>query len=163
MSDQGGDTRVPPGLGQVCSRPTELQGGKGEMEGCCARAQCPCSSLSLGCSQRRLEVDKAHLLQHMELGASCPQAAAGRARGAAPGAHGPCQSLPTSTRCRPLPGSVTASCLGRDVGTDPCWPRLLAPGDKDMAQPHSPGEGALSAVQDGARGLCDLKREERTF
>lgn len=108
-------------------------------------------------------MDKAHLLQHMELGASCPRAAAGRAREAAPGARGPCQSLPTSTRCSPLPGSVTASCLGRDMGTDPCWPQLLAPGDEDMAQPHSPGEGALAAVQDGARGLHDLKKEEWTF
>lgn len=25
------------------------------------------------------------------------------------------------------------------MGTDPCWPQLLAPADKDMAQPHSPG------------------------
>lgn len=49
------------------------------------------------------------------------------------------------------------------MGTDPCWPQLLAPADKDMAQPHSRGEAALAAVQDGARGPRDLKREERTF
>lgn len=49
------------------------------------------------------------------------------------------------------------------MGTDACWPRLLAPADKDMARPHSPGEGALAAVQDGAGGLRDLKREEWTL
>lgn len=118
----------------------------------------PCSSRSLGCSQRRLEVDKAHLLQHMELGASCPQAAAGRARGAAP--------EPAARACPHPHAPVPCQDPSPPAAWGGTWALIragLSSWHKDVAQPHNRGEGALAAVQDGARGLRDLKREEWTL
>lgn len=125
--------------------------------------QTPVSLLQpeLGCSQRRLEVDKAHLPQHMELGASRPRAAAGRARGAAPEPTAPARACPhphAPVPCQdPSPPAAWGGMRALIRAGLSSWQ------EEDVAQPHGPGEGALAAVQDGARGLRDLKREERTL
>lgn len=93
-SGQAEDTRVPRGSARSAPAPRSCREGKERWREAVPGSLDPCSSRSLGCSQRRLEVDKAHLLQHMELGASCPQAAAGRARGAAPEPAAPARACP---------------------------------------------------------------------